>query len=294
MPLEMQGRPPCTLHAYGPNPAEVVIDNLVEIWNAEGPNEEKTFALTGPEQRLVRDGRAAQDLIVTPDADDQPFLRLDPRDQLLAAYLANRDRVYDWTIIAPSVTATFGAAAQGPAQQPPRSYDPATLSTAPPLKLCVASSQWIGPVWIDCDRTIVLPSRHLCLRAMAPPTWVDASSFRPGEGPRFEDAWNAWLWLRICKARSYPSGLPILTESVTIEADVVRTFVRRRGTRKIWFSSQATVQIWELLIANNVVGTIIIPANSFHSLTLAPGVTGFRNVMLPIVRDVTIAWEVQP
>lgn len=277
--LELQEGRPCSLHAYGPDTDDTTIDGLEEIGNWQGPDIERALALTGPEQGLLRDGRAAQDVLP---------------NNCSTEHLDTIDRWASWTVIAPAVLGTFGSGAQGPATLPPSSWDPATLSVVPAVKLLVSSPQWKGPIWIDCDRTIVLPSTRLCIRIMAPPGWVDAGAFRPGDGPVFEEAWNAWLTVKVCRAACCPTGLPILTESFELEPDGTRRITRRRGARRIWFSSQATPQVWNLIRGNTTVGSAIVPANAIDSLELAPGITAIELQPLPVLRDVTVTWEVQP
>lgn len=299
--LELQEGRPCSLQAFGPEVREVTLASIAgaanELGNWQGPDLEPPIGLTDPAsgepQRWRRRSWPEATTEAPPDAASQALAAMSDG---LARELDLRDRArrFDAVVVAPSILATFGSGTGGFPANPPPSFGAATLTTAPPLKLAVTSPQWVGPIWIDCDRTIVLPSTRACVRAFAPAQWVDASMFRPGEGPTFEDAWSVWLTLKICVAPCCPTGLPIFTEILDVALDTTRALVRPRGARRVWFSSQSTPQVWSLLLGTAPVGQVIVPANTLQSVDLAAGITGIQLEPLPIARAVVVAWEVQP
>lgn len=273
--LELQERRGCSLQAFGPVYDEVTIETLTaNIGNFTGPDWNPEVQATGPEQGLVRFGQAQPDI-----------------ERVSCPPHFERDRWADWTVLAMGVLATFNVPGNR-ATRPPNSFDPAVFTTCPAVKLRVSSPQWKGPVWIDCDCTIVLPSPRLCVDVMAPQGWVDGGS---GGGP-LEQAWNAWLFAKVCRGNNWPTALPRLTEYFTLAELEVRTFTRRRGARRVWISSQPFAQVWELLDPSiGVVGTIIIPANTFQAVDLFAGITQIRNTAIaPGATSVTLVWEVQP
>lgn len=304
MPLDAQERRnACSLQAFGPDETSSLLEDLrTELINWNGPNRADRYRFTGPEQGLVRDGRAAPDVIDTRPgqagacgscgAQNPATTRFCGQCGLGCGPPLELDRWGDYTIVSLSVLANFTTASGVPATRQADSFDPATLTTCPFLKARVSSPQWKGPIWIDIDRTIVLPVPRLCVDILAPSTWRAAEN----SGPDFGDlgVWNVWVMAKICRAACCPTGLPTLTEHFALEADQVRTIPRRRGARRVWFSSQPVIQQWDLVVANTVVGSVIVPANSFIAVDLAPGVTAIRNIAFPALRNVVLTWEVQP
>lgn len=307
MPLDAQERRgACSLQAFGPDPGEATLETLTtELADWNGPNFSERYRFTGPEQGLMRNGQAAPDVIDTQPGASGACSACGWQNPATAYFCGRcaapglgcnppleRDRWQDWTIVSLSVLANAATGRTAPATTQQNSFDPATLTTVPFLKARITSPQWKGPVWIDCDRTIVIPSPRACVTIVGPSTWFDAAQPRPVS---VEDiTWNAWIFAKVCRAFCCPTGLPILTEFFTLAIDEVRLIPRRRGARRIWFSSQPVLQQWELISGILPVGSILIPANSFIAVDLAPGITGIRNVALAAARNVVLTWEIQP
>lgn len=120
-----------------------------------------------------------------------------------------------------------------PLAGPPDSLDPNTISTCPLVKLRVSSEQWEGPLWVDCDREVVVPAPHVCVDVTTPATWLTDPPQTARQGNSGDLVWDVFLQLKICRAFCCRSWPPIVTEQFTADAEVPTDTVRPRGARKL-------------------------------------------------------------
>lgn len=139
------------------------------------------------------------------------------------------------TLVYPVVRAVVrvGEEALAPLPGPPDSLDPLTISTCALVKLRVSSQQWNGPLWVDCDREVVVPSPHVCVDITTPATWQadPPSSARAGGGTDL--VWDVFLQLKICRAFCCRDWPPIVTEQFLADEATPTDTVRPRGARKL-------------------------------------------------------------
>lgn len=187
-----------------------------------------------------------------------------------------------------------------PLPRPPGN-SPTTLTACPWIKLRVAGTlppsgsppiprNLGGPVWIDSDRQIVLPSSQAAVGVMLPPDWtINPPNDLTIDGP----AMTVFLQIRICDWHcSWPTALPILTERFLDAADPISTN-RPRAARTLHINGQAAAQTWPINAGSQSFGTLLVgagapgvfdPLPAFDTL-VSPGVAGVERVL---------AWGVQP
>jgi len=185
---------------------------------------------------------------------------------------------------------------------------PATV--CPWVKIRVSSSQWPGPIVMDCDRQVVVPSRHACIEAItltpstvfpgtaAFPPWYDVGSAGNNPTELAGLVWDVYLFLKICPELNFPSPIPIVSEHVTLsdaEGQTTYTFTRPRAARSLFINAQTAAQTWTMTAGRSVdLATIQVPAGQVGVFDTLPDFTHIRTPTAAASITHTIAWGVQP
>jgi hypothetical protein len=191
-------------------------------------------------------------------------------------------------------------------------FDPGTAATGtvnpsttcPFVKVRVLSPQWPGPVVIDIDRSIIVPSPSVCAQVIGLPRVSDETGTFPAwvevngnTTPIDGQVWDVFLFAKLCHEANFPSPFPILTEFVRLEESQDQSFIRPRAARRLFISGQTAAQVWTMRAGRggNIMGEIHVPAGETYESNTLPGFTQLDSFTAPAGgANVTIAWDVQP